>query len=279
MRGAAPMSAIIQRILLSFVLLLPLLQPQTAFADPKDPIPYAWSEPLKPGRAAQLAEAYVKLANSQPTSMEAREKAAILLLAAWKFEASSLKNRLDVSKLMIKIGKEMIKLEPKKASGHFWYGAGILMLGLTRGVLNSLQLVPEAKQAIEKSIALDPNYLYSAGKFQLCRLYTLLPSFPLSLGDMNLALELSKEAQKNSPNFAMGPLYLADLYWAAGNQTLALRELEKLDTMKPTNEYEYLVHEVAKMKADELRGFFKAGKERDRYYDWIWMEMQPGLVD
>lgn len=250
-----------------------------ASADPKDPIPYTWEEPLRPGRAAQLAESYIKLANKHPGDIALREKAAILLLVAWKFEAKELKRRHDIAKIIIKLGKEIQRADSSLAAGHFWYAAGIMMWGLTRGVLNSLQLVPEAKAAMEKSIAIDPNYMYASGKLQLCRLYTLLPGFPLSLGDFKKALELCLEGQKGGPNFAMSNLYIADLYWAAGNKALALKELDKLKEMKPQSEYEYLVLEVAKDKAVEFRKFVADGKERDPYYDWIWMEMQPGLVD
>lgn len=251
----------------------------TAHADPNDPIPYAWSEPLKPGKAERLAEAYLTEAKKNPTDLKLREKAAVLLLAAWKLEGKDLKKRHRLSKAIIATGKEMIKIAPEKPHGYHWYGVGIEAWGLSRGILNSLQLVPEGKKALERSIALDPTYLFGSAQLQLGRALLLLPGFPLSIGNRDEALRLTLEGVKQNPNFTMGVLYLADLYWMIGRNEDALREAQKVATLKPNNEYEYITYEVAVDKARFIIDQIKAGATREPYVDWIWMELQPGLID
>lgn len=250
-----------------------------AAADPKDPIPYAWGDPLKPGKAAQLAEAYLAAAKKSPGDLRLREKAAVMLLAAWKLEAKNLKQRHLLAKTLIAVGKDMIRIAPDKPQGYHWYGVGIETLGLSRGVLNSLQLVPEGKKALEKSIEIDPTYLFGSAQLQLGRALMLLPGFPLSIGNMDDALRLTLEGVKQNPNFTMGVLYLADLYWLLGRNDDAIREAQKVAGLKPTNEYEYIVYEVSVEKANDLIRRVKAGEKREPYIDWIWMELQPGLVD
>lgn len=251
----------------------------SAHADPGDPIPYAWGEPLKPGKAERLAEAYLNESKKNPNDLKLREKAAVLLLAAWKFEGKDLKKRHKLAKALIAAGKEMIKLAPEKPQGYHWYGVGIEAWGLSRGVLNSLQLVPEGKKALERSIAIDPTYLFGSAQLQLGRALLLLPGFPLSIGNRDEALRLTLEGVKQNPNFTMGVLYLADLYWMIGRTDDAVREAKKIATLKPTNEYEYLTYEVAVEKAQYIIEKIKAGEKREPYIDWIWMELQPGLID
>lgn len=251
----------------------------TAQADPGDPIPYAWGEPLKPGRAERLAEAYLNEAKKNPADLKLREKAAVLLLAAWKLEGQDLKKRHRLAKAIIAVGKEMIKIAPDKPHGYHWYGVGIEGWGLSRGILNSLQLVPEGKKAFEKSIELDPTYMFGSAQLQLGRALLLLPGFPLSIGNRDEALRLTLEGVKQNPNFPMGVLYLADLYWMIGRTDDALREAHKIANLKPTNEYEFITYEVGVEKAKWLISQIKAGNKRELYVDWIWMELQPGLID
>lgn len=263
-------------LLLLALISLPFARP--AHADPSDPIPYAWSEMLNQNRVAELVNQYVKLVQREPSNIQVRLITMRLLFVQWRLESKDQRKRVNTGKMLVKVSKEMIQMHPERAEGYHWYGAGVGLIGLSRGVLNSLQLVPELKNALEKSAKLDPDYLEGSAICQLGRVYTMLPQFPLSIGSQKKAMEYLVEAKKRGPGFSLNQLYLADLLWAMGRNNEALEELDHMVLNKPKNEIEYFTYEVNKAKAGELRKLIESGAKRQPFYD-VLSDIQPGLVD
>lgn len=56
------------------------------------------------------------------------------------------------------LGKKAIKLDRNSEWAHFWYMVNLGRIGQTKGVLNSLTLVPEIKKEINKVLDLNPNH-------------------------------------------------------------------------------------------------------------------------
>lgn len=264
-------------ILVSLLLSLTVWK-ATAYADPADPIPYAWSDMTNPHRVDGLIAQYTKALQQDPRNVELRSKTLILLFAAWRMENKDQKKRIVTGKQVVKLSKEWTALDPKHPGAHHWYGAGVGMIALSRGVLNSLQLVPELKNALEKSAALDDSYLDASALCQLGRMYTMLPGFPLSLGSHQKAMEYLLLAKKKGPGFTLAQLYYADLLWAMGKNTEALAELEKIAPNKPKTEVQYFTYEVNKDKAVELKKLIESGAPRAPFYD-VLSDIQPGLVN
>lgn len=250
-----------------------------AWAGPHDPVPYEWDEIFRPGRAIALAQKYQALAKDAPSDIKLREKAAMMYFTAWFMEKGDLKRRHELAKLVIRQGREMIALDANRVEGWAWTGLGIEVLGLSRGILNSLQLIPEGKKAFDRAIALDPDYLHGSVQGCLGRAYLEVPGFPISVGDTKLALQLSLEAVKRGPHNALTHIYLADVFWSLGKTDEALAEARLVATVKPTTEVEKQLQYMVRPKALELERRIKAGEVREKYYDWMWMDVAPGLVD
>lgn len=237
-----------------------------------------WAETLEQTKVEKLAGVYAAYADENPKDFDVRVRTAIFGFYAWRLEKKDNRRRLKFAKLAYTMGKEAADLRPDRAEGWHWMAAGLGMIGLTRGVLNSLQIIPQGKVAFEKSVAIDPNYFDASAIAQMARVYTMVPGFPLSIGDKKKALELLVDAKKRAPTASLWTLYLADLLWALGRNEEALAALEKFDAQKPTVEHEYFTYNTSKPKKAELEALIKSGAKRDPFHD-VLSDLQPGLVD
>ena len=258
-----------------FLFVTALVAPRAAAAQG---LSYTWADTLSPEKVDQLLNGFAQAAQADPASFEMREKAALFSFYAWRLEKKDNRRRLNLATLTVRFGKEMIALAPNRAEGHHWLGAGLGLIGLTRGVLNSLQLVPQLREQLEKSIALDPDYLEGNAQASLGRVYTVLPAFPLSIGSKEKALSYLVEARKRGANFTLTTLYIGDVLWAYGRNDEAVAELEKIAAMKPKTEPEYFLYEVNRKKAEELIKLIRSGVPRDPFID-VLSDIQPGLVN
>lgn len=256
--------------------LLVALAPAAARA--ADEAAYTWADTLNPDKVDRLLSIFAKRAQDDPADYAAREKAALFAFYAWRLEKHDNKRRLQLATLTARFGKEMIALRPNGAPGHHWLGAGLGLVGLTRGVLNSLQLVPQIKTQLERAAELDPGYIDGNALASLGRVYTVLPGFPLSIGDKEKALQYLLQARKAGPGFTLTQLYLGDLLWALGRNDEAVAELEKIAANKPKTEQQYFLYEVNKKKAQEVIELIRSGAVRDPFHD-VLSDIQPGLVD
>ncbi len=241
------------------------------------PRAYKWAETTQPDRVDVLLTEYLGAVRAHPKDYDLACRTAQLAFYAWRLEKKDVAKKLRMAKLMTQLGKTATELRPDGAEGWHWYGAGLGTIGLTQGVLNSLQLVPEIKRAFERSIELNPNYLEGSALLQLARLYTMVPGFPISIGDHKKALELLNEALTRSKgNQSLHHMYIADVLWAAGKEEEALKHL-KMVNVPVENEIQYFVYEVSKDKAAEMEALIRSDARRDPFYDVIG-DFQPGLV-
>lgn len=247
-------------------------------SDPRAPIAYTWEETVRAESALSLMKQYKAYCDKNPTNFFARELYAQITFANWRLENKDNRRRILYAKLVLDNAKKMVELNPNHAAGYHWLGAAYGMIGLTRGVLNSLQLVPEIKKAFEHSIELDPNYLGGSALVNMARVYTMLPGFPVSIGDKEQAIKNLIQAKQISPGFSLTYLYLADLYWHFGKTKEALAELDEIGKRKATSEVEFFLNTVNQEKGKELRKLITSGAPRDPLYD-VLSDIQPGLVD
>ena len=207
---------------------------------------------------------YATAVKEDPRSYEATWKAAKFAYYVWQ-KAAPKAERLDVAKTIILYGRKATELNADGAEGWHWLAIGIGALGLTQGVLNSMQLVPEFRKNMERSIELDPDYYESSGMRNLARMYTLLPGMPVSIGSDAKAKELLDACEKKYPNFSLTYLYLADWYWKRGDKKEALAMLDETERRHPKNEGEiffapFVARQAVKVRkmiqSDTARGLF-----------------------
>ncbi len=236
-----------------------------------------WPELLQPARVDALLTAALQQSKRRPDDFDAHLRVAQVGFYAWRLENKDLKRRLQFANVVLRAGEEAVRLKPNHPGGHHWLGAGVGMIGLTQGVLNSLQLVPRLKDAMEKSVELNPGWLHASAMAQLARLYTMVPGFPVAIGDLDKAEKYAREAIRLEPNYALQRLYLADLLWYRGKNDEALAELARLEKLKPVDELTYFALETSRVKARELAALIRKGETRARFYD-VLSDIQPGLV-
>lgn len=118
----------------------------------------------------------------------------------------------------IYFGKKAVELEPEKPDGYYWLGVCYGVYGEARGVLKSLFLVDDIKEAMNKVIELDRTYEDGGPDRVLGRVYHELPGF--AGGSKEKSLEHLLKSIELGPEDAVTRIYLADTY-------LSLKEIDK----------------------------------------------------
>lgn len=129
------------------------------------------------------------------------------------------------------IAETLQQINPDNPDGHMWWAVAQGRIGQTRGVLNSLFMVPALKKAFHRVLELDSNYptVYEA----LGVLYSELP--PFAGGDLKQAERYLIKGLRLDPNYTLIRLDLARVYLKQGRQDAAREQLRLLlGTSKPT---------------------------------------------
>ncbi len=239
---------------------------------------YRWPDLLNPAKVDALLTGFMNQARSRPDDYEVHVKAATFAFYAWRLEKTDNRRRLSLAEACVRMSRAAVRIGPERAEGWHWLGVGLGAAGLTRGVLNSLQLVPDVRRVFEKSAELDPGYLDASALAQLGRLYTVVPGFPISIGDHKTALLRVTEAKRRSGGVQpVHYLYAADLLWAGGRFDEALAELDRFAALKPASEIQYFIAETSRNKVAEMRQRILAREKRDPFFDVV-SDIPPGLA-
>lgn len=131
----------------------------------------------------------------------------------------------------IEAGKKAVALEPDRAEGHFWLGAGYGLTAEMRGMFGGLRLVDPVRSEMEAVIRVGPDYEQAAGLRTLARVYYRAPFF--KGGDKRRSIELLEGCLKRFPDNSLTMLYLADSLMAVHRRDEARRQLENLLNLCP----------------------------------------------
>jgi len=114
--------------------------------------------------------------------------------------------------------KKAIEQEPEKPDGYYWLGVNYGVYGEARGVMKSLFLVDDIKEAMNKVIELNREYEDGGPDRVLGRVYFKVPG--IAGGSKKKSLEHLLKSKEFGPEDPLTRVYLADTY-------LALKEVEK----------------------------------------------------
>ncbi len=103
------------------------------------------------------------------------------------------------------IAERAIEISPDNPDAHFFYVANLALVGQTKGIFNSLFMLPEVKKRLDTLLELDPNHTYGLG--MQGTLYYYLPS--ILGGDMKISEIYLRRALFNDPHLSSAKLYLA----------------------------------------------------------------------
>jgi len=145
------------------------------------------------------------------------------------------------------IAETLQQVNDKNPDGFMWWAIAQGRIGQTRGVLNSLFMVPSLKKTFNRVLELDPEYptAYDA----LGVLYYELPSF--AGGDLKLAERYLIQGLKLDPNYTLIRLDLARVYLKQGRRDDAREQLKLVsNTPKPTYPADFFLDD--KPEAEKL---------------------------
>lgn len=165
----------------------------------------------------------------EPMNAEAHWRLARSLY--WVGDKST-ENRLQIFEEAMKIAEKAAELDPDNADAQYWHAACIGLWGQERGVLQSLFAVKPMKEALDRVLAIDPNY--ADAYYVLSQLYRKAPGWPLSIGNKKLALEAAKEAVRLEPDNTSFVLELAEAQLVNNLKEEAKKNLQLVLSMPPT---------------------------------------------
>ncbi|MBN1797501.1 MAG: hypothetical protein JW822_02925 [Spirochaetales bacterium] len=97
---------------------------------------------------------------------------------------------------LFKVGERYADLaienDPQNPEGYFWKAASIGSWGQTKGILESLGNAEPMKNHLEQALWRDADHADSY--FVLCQLYTALPGWPISFGNIDYAVSFGRKA-------------------------------------------------------------------------------------
>lgn len=127
--------------------------------------------------------------------------------------------------------KRAVGLEPEKPDGYYWLGVNYGVYGEARGVLKSLFLVGDIKEAMNKVIELDRSYEDGGPDRVLGRVFFKVPGF--AGGSKKKSLEHLLKSKEFGPADPLTRCYLADTYLAHKEVDKAREELEYVLSTEP----------------------------------------------
>ena len=137
-------------------------------------------------------------------------------------------------------GKEAIKLDDKSAWAHFWYMVNVGRIGQTKGVLNSLILVPEVEKEINKTLELDPKHTGALDAKAM--LFYELPG--LLGGNLNKSIEALNQGIALDSNYTLLYVDMGKVYMKKKDYEKARKYLKMaVDIQNPTYEADHVLED------------------------------------
>jgi tetratricopeptide (TPR) repeat protein len=135
-------------------------------------------------------------------------------------------------------GKSAIELDDESPDAHFWYMVNVGRVGQTKGVLNSLVLVPTVREEIETVLELDPAHIGALDARAM--LYYELPG--LLGGNLNKSIEALNKGIALDSNYTLLYVDMAKVYMKKKDYEQARQYLNRaLEITIPTYEADHVL--------------------------------------
>ena len=114
-----------------------------------------------------------------------------------------------------------------RAEPEIWYGIIVASYAGAKGGLGALSLAKDAKQALERALALDPKALAGSAYTSLGSLYYQVPGWPIGFGDDKKARELLEVALTLNPDGIDPNFFYGDFLYRKGDYAGARKALDQ----------------------------------------------------
>ena len=114
-----------------------------------------------------------------------------------------------------------------RAEPEIWYGIIVASYAGAKGGLGALALAKDAKQALERALALDPKALAGSAYTSLGSLYYQVPGWPIGFGDDKKARELLETALTVNPDGIDPNFFYGDFLYRKGDYSGARKALDR----------------------------------------------------
>ena len=155
--------------------------------------------------------------------------------------ATTIQQKLEAYEEGRQAAKRAVEMDPGNAEAHFWYGTNTARWGATKGVVQSIFLLPSVQQEIQTVLELDPKFtpVYAlAGN-------VLYEVPPLMGGDLRKAEEMFRKGLEQDPRFTGMRIGLAKTLIKLGRTAEARNELRAvLDEKNPRNMGEWVMKDT-----------------------------------
>lgn len=185
----------------------------------------------KPGNIMESVKIAEGVSEADPDNVEA----ILFLSRAWLtygyIEAKTKDELIRAFENGMKEGEKAVKIEPDNPDAHFFYVANLASLGDTKGLFNSLFMLPEVRRELDTILKLDPNH--PEGLAMNGALYYYLPG--LLGGDLHISETYLKRSLGVDPHLSSARLYLAANYIKQKKFDAAMEQLKLLvEDKKPS---------------------------------------------
>ncbi len=198
----------------------------------------------------------------------------------WRLETET-SERIRVARIGQKMAAEIQRRTPESVLGPLYGAMFIGFEALSRGVLNSLQIVPRMMEQAKEVVERQPGFLYGLAELMLARVLFKAPPFPMSRGDLTKSMAYIELARPYAEGkFAPWYLFLAE----ALHLTEQASELERLlDTwesaIKPTDKFTMMNLEITRIDMANLKAALADGSY-DRYlWDAYLVPMDRRIIE
>jgi len=213
-----------------FLLLLALAGPvcaETGFLAGQAQL--AWQDRDKPGQTEQAIQLWKQAAQAEPNRAELWIDLSRALGRAVR-HAKTLQERQQWADEALAAAQKAVRITPVSAEAYAVYGEALGQWANAHQGIHSLSRVHQAVEALEKAVALNPQYAYA--HMLLAEFYRQSPRF-FSIGDKTKALEHARLAVEYGPAYAINHLVLAQAYLDKGMKKEGIAELRKIMSLSP----------------------------------------------
>ena len=185
----------------------------------------------------QSASILEELVENEPTNVRALyELSKVCYLLG--DEAEEKGDKLDLFYKGRDYGKRAIELDEESPDAHFWYMVNVGRVGQTKGVLNSLVLVPTVREEIETVLEIDPKHTGALDARAM--LYYELPG--LLGGNLNKSIESLEKGIALDSNYTLLYVDMAKVYIKKKDYDKARWYLNRaLEISTPTYEADHVL--------------------------------------